>query len=85
MRLHGRAVPMVGLRFGRLVVIRLSTLQSHKSGRHLRWVCKCDCGREHTASGTTLRRGDTQSCGCLKSERISAYWKSYREKAKNEP
>ncbi len=33
-----------------------------------RWRCLCDCGNERVVQGSNLRRGLTQSCGCLGSE-----------------
>jgi hypothetical protein len=36
------------------------------AGRQARWFCRCDCGTEKVICGTTLRRGNSKSCGCLK-------------------
>lgn len=38
--------------------------KKHKNGRPY-WKCKCDCGRIFSASGISLRNGNTKSCGCL--------------------
>ena len=35
-------------------------------------MCLCDCGKEHTTTGVALRRGGSQSCGCLRRERARA-------------
>ena len=32
-------------------------------GRHARWVCRCTCGNEASVLSTTLKRGESQSCG----------------------
>jgi hypothetical protein len=32
----------------------------------LRWVCRCDCGREAIRDGRSLRHGHQPSCGCRK-------------------
>ena len=29
------------------------------------WVCECECGNIHIASGSSLKNGDVLSCGCL--------------------
>lgn len=54
-----------GKRFGRLTVLRKD--RSDKHG-HSRWVCRCDCGRTKVVDGDRLKRGYTQSCGCLAKE-----------------
>lgn len=36
-----------------------------------RWKCLCICGKTYEATGTHLRAGNGQSCGCLKGDRIS--------------
>lgn len=35
---------------------------------HQYWICKCDCGNIVEINSDNLRRGLTQSCGCLHSE-----------------
>ena len=52
---------LVGQRFGMLVVIGQAS--STATGLR-RWICKCDCGKEHTVIGSNLIRGTTISCGC---------------------
>lgn len=52
---------LIGQRFGMLVVI--GQAESTATGQR-RWVCKCDCGKEHTVIGSNLIRGTTVSCGC---------------------
>lgn len=59
-----KLIDLTGQRFGRLVVVeRVGT-----DGRYPTWLCKCDCGNTIITRGTHLRRGDTQSCGCLHRE-----------------
>ena len=55
----------MGRRFGRLVVI--DRAENDKFG-HRHWVCKCDCGNIKIVKADSLKRGHTQSCGCLHSE-----------------
>ena len=59
-------IDLTGQRFGRLIVVE----KAPKSGSNTnaRWVCKCDCGNKRIVTGTTLRRGESQSCGCLRAE-----------------
>lgn len=61
-----KKIDLTGQRYGRLVVIEEAGRSKH--GKVL-WRCKCDCGNFITVSSNCLRRGHTQSCGCLHSER----------------
>lgn len=64
----------IGNRYGKLLVIDLDKekyiCESTQNSR-LRWICQCDCGNIVSVIGTSLRRGLTQSCGCLQSEKMS--------------
>lgn len=57
---------MTGLRFGRLVAIKV--VERRKNG--VKWLCKCDCGNEAIVRGNYLRSGHTKSCGCLAKENL---------------
>lgn len=57
-------VDITGLRFGKWTVLSLAG--KDKSG-HTMWHCKCDCGTERDIPGMQLKRGKTQSCGCVRS------------------
>lgn len=64
---------LTGQRFGRLTVLA----SDGKGGQgHYRWVCLCDCGNRKTVLGTSLTRGETQSCGCIHSEVVTAHNRS---------
>ena len=52
-----------GQRFGKLTAIKPLYNKDHS----YYWLCKCDCGKEITVLGHSLRDGNTKSCGCLKS------------------
>lgn len=56
----------VGQRFGRLVVIGI---ENHDRRRVAK--CACDCGSTCLADPRMLKRGDKESCGCLRSEQLS--------------
>jgi len=62
---RNRAKDLTGLRFGRLVVTRLT--DKRKGGRFV-WECKCDCGNVIEAHSPSLLSGDRKSCGCLAKE-----------------
>jgi hypothetical protein len=59
-------IDLVGKRFGRLVVVK-----EYKSNtRESQWVCICDCGIvTKPILCSNLKRGHTQSCGCIRRER----------------
>lgn len=60
---------LIGKRFGRLTVVKLSSLAY---GRGSYWWCTCECGsRSRLFSGSELNRGNTKSCGCLTREIVS--------------
>jgi hypothetical protein len=52
---------MVGRTFGRLTVAG----PSDADGRVDRWECLCTCGNRAVVRGSSLRCGNTRSCGCL--------------------
>ena len=56
---------MRGQRFHRLVV-------GEPTGKRGAWECVCDCGAQVIVRAVDLRRGHTQSCGCLHRERAAA-------------
>lgn len=61
-------IPMIGRTFGRLTVLEQAAPLSGGS-REAWYRCTCRCGGEITTRGSSLRRGITQSCGCLRREK----------------
>lgn len=55
---------ITGNRYGRLTVIKRVLI----SDKRARWECKCDCGETTVVRGSSLRNGNTRSCGCLRAE-----------------
>ena len=51
---------LAGKRFGRLTVIEFDYESSDT-----KWICKCDCGNTVSVKASSLRGGNTKSCGCL--------------------
>lgn len=56
---------LTGKRFGRWKVIKFACID--KASKHT-WLCECKCGNKGVIRGESLRRGDSQSCGCLHKE-----------------
>jgi len=54
-------VDLVGKKFNRLLVIKKLDRTKDK---HLRWLCKCDCGKETIIPGRNLTHNLARSCGC---------------------
>ena len=71
-----KKIDLTGQTINRLVVIRE---YGRYKGGHVLWLCRClgkngdDCGKEVIASTNDLRRGHTQSCGCLQRERRTTH------------
>ncbi len=58
------ATEMIGTTWGRLTVLE----RAPNIGPRAAWRCRCSCGNETTARGTSLRTGHKKSCGCLITE-----------------
>lgn len=69
-----RRLKLEGERFGRLVVIRRGEIT--KEGR-CKWVVRCDCNKELSVLGSSLKNGSTKSCGCLQKEMTSTATKTH--------
>ena len=65
-----KMIDLTGKRFGVLTVLYRTDDHLTPSGQHLtNWRCKCDCGSEIDVLSANLRKGHTQSCGCLFTQR----------------
>ena len=60
-----RLKDLVGMRFGRLVVVGRA---KNAADSACCWLTRCDCGNMRIVRGKSLANGDTRSCGCLRSE-----------------
>jgi hypothetical protein len=60
---------LTGQKFGRWTVIEIQRIKKNNESRVF-WLCKCDCGNTKVVAARTLKSGDSQSCGCLKKERL---------------
>lgn len=58
---------LAGKRFGKLVAVERAGKTKNDNAL---WLCQCDCGNTTIANATSLRLGDTISCGCIKKEQI---------------
>lgn len=46
----------------------LKELQERDKNRYVKWLCKCECGKEKIVTASQLKRGAVKSCGCLHSK-----------------
>lgn len=65
------AINLKSRRFGRWLVVDRDRKHQGGSGKHVRWICKCDCGIERSVIGVVLTQGGSNSCGCLQSEDVA--------------
>ena len=64
-RINHTFIDETGNKYGKLTVIEfVGTDKNHQA----LWRCRCDCGNEKITTGSSLRCGDTLSCGCLNSK-----------------
>jgi hypothetical protein len=89
---------LTGKNFGRLTVTKRLENKILPSGKsQTRWLCKCECGNQHIASGENLKSGNVESCGCYAKEiqikthikhgmsrtRIFNEWRSMKKRCTN--
>ncbi|WP_204123293.1 alcohol dehydrogenase [Lacticaseibacillus mingshuiensis] len=58
-------IDLTGQRFGRLVAIKDAGYDKNRSRV---WECICDCGNMVLVRGSSLKSGNTKSCGCFERE-----------------
>ena len=73
-------IDMIGKKFGRLLVLNIAGRD--KTGGSIKYNCVCDCGTEKVISGSSLRSGNTKSCGCFMREQASKTHKGVLKSAK---
>lgn len=60
-------IDLTNNRFGRLLVLKR---RKNDQSTHAVWKCVCDCQTTTTVTSTSLRSGNTKSCGCLRRDKI---------------
>lgn len=64
-------INLTGKIFENWTVIREATKDEKNNRPGTYWYCKCKCGNEKIVSGQVLRKGESKSCGCLTTKKIS--------------
>lgn len=65
----GKIQDLTGMKFGRLLVLN----REYTGNKNPKWRCLCDCGEECITTGSSLRAGDSKSCGCLRKELLTKH------------
>lgn len=66
-----KVIDLKGKRFGRLLVLKEEIKRD--KWNHIKWVCRCDCGKETSINSFSLRFGSSKSCGCWNKEKHSTH------------
>lgn len=67
-----RFIDETGNAYSRLTVLGFAKTVPNGQSTIAAWRCLCRCGKTIIVRGGHLRKGHTQSCGCLKRERVTA-------------
>lgn len=62
-----------GNKYGRLTVIKFDGMHKKQTS----WQCHCECGETVVVRGSSLRSGNTKSCGCINKEGNPTHGKVY--------
>jgi hypothetical protein len=63
----GKIIDLTNQTFGKLIVIERA---ENAACNQPRWLCQCKCGNKIIVQGSSLRSGNTKSCGCLNKEKL---------------
>lgn len=63
-----KLIDLTGNKYGRLTVLHKDVNRKTNSGSY--WICQCDCGKIKSVKSSSLRRGEIESCGCLRNEKV---------------
>lgn len=58
-----------GMKFSSWTVI---SKEGKSKGRSIMWNCRCDCGQKRAVQATSLRKGYSTNCGCVRREKFLA-------------
>ena len=62
---------MTGMKFGRITVVCKDAETPIRKDKSSRWMCRCECGTVKSISRGQLLAGETNSCGCLRKEKLT--------------
>lgn len=65
---------MIGKKFDRLTVIKLSEIKKYPNLTVYYYLCVCDCGKRKRLKKYNLTKHITKSCGCIRKEKSRDRW-----------
>lgn len=72
---QGGPEDLVGLRFGKLIILKQTSDRS--KGGSVLWEARCDCGVTVLADSSHLKSGSKRSCGCLQRDAVTRHGESF--------
>lgn len=63
-----KVIDLTDMTFGRLTVVGRAPRPAYYARKGAWWLCRCSCGNEVAVPSINLRRENTRSCGCLRSD-----------------
>ncbi len=57
-------IERIGEKFNKLEIVGVA-----EKSRAQKYICKCDCGNSTNVTYSSLKRGSTKSCGCVRKAR----------------
>lgn len=78
-----KKIDMEGTQWGRLTCLTCERVA--QGGRRYRCLFKCECGGEIITDPMTVRRGDCQSCGCIRREKSPKNWGKFANAGEAHP
>ena len=67
-------IDLTGEKFGHLTVVKRTEDKVLSSGvKKAQWLCQCDCGKQKSIIGESIRNGTTKSCGCHRGDSLVLY------------
>lgn len=70
MYILGKMIDITGQKFGKLTALECV---GKLNGKTYSWKCQCECGNITIVDGSSLRSGNTKSCGCGKYDGLKKY------------
>jgi hypothetical protein len=68
----------IGDRFEKLTVIKFAGYKLYNGVSYKQWLCKCSCGRKIVVVASSLKNGNTKSCGCIPTQPNGGYNEKYK-------